>query len=180
MPVLEEPPFEVSETGWGEFEATLRIHFHDENEKPIDIAHPLKLYPPGSQQPTTKKVSNRPPLPKAEHPPPLTHPPQPVVHELYDELVFNAPNEEFYTRLMGGAQRQLPRHPLMDFFTPFPSQQEEQDIQKLLAAQRFIDEELQGAHVCTACTVCTARCARFRLRPPHVYPPLFMFSIRPY
>ena len=28
-------PYEVSETGWGEFEIVIKIHFHDPNEKPV-------------------------------------------------------------------------------------------------------------------------------------------------
>jgi len=37
----------VSETGWGEFEAGLRIFFKDPNESPIDLFHNIKLYPKG-------------------------------------------------------------------------------------------------------------------------------------
>lgn len=51
-------PFEVHETGWGEFEASINIFFHDPEEEPILLFHQLKLYPPGPPQPlTTKKVS---------------------------------------------------------------------------------------------------------------------------
>jgi hypothetical protein len=51
-------PFEVNETGWGEFEVSMNIFFHDLEEEPILLFHQLKLYPPGPPQPlTTKKVS---------------------------------------------------------------------------------------------------------------------------
>ncbi len=54
--VLTEPPYEVSEYGWGEFETKIQIYFHDPAEKPVDIIHMLVLYPPGNTTATTKKV----------------------------------------------------------------------------------------------------------------------------
>ena len=38
-------PFEITETGWGEFEAGIRIFFRDPDEQPLDITHTIKLYP---------------------------------------------------------------------------------------------------------------------------------------
>jgi YEATS domain-containing protein 4 len=55
--VFTEPPYEVTEYGWGEFEVRIQIHFHDPLEKPVDIIHMLVLYPPANQPPSTKKVS---------------------------------------------------------------------------------------------------------------------------
>ena len=54
--VLTEPPYEVTELGWGEFETRIQIYFHDPNERPISIIHLLVLYPPNSQPASTKKV----------------------------------------------------------------------------------------------------------------------------
>lgn len=34
--VLNKPPYEISETGWGEFEITVKIFFVDPNEKPVN------------------------------------------------------------------------------------------------------------------------------------------------
>mmetsp|Transcript_30572 Transcript_30572/g.91645 ORF Transcript_30572/g.91645 Transcript_30572/m.91645 type:complete len:248 (+) Transcript_30572:321-1064(+) len=39
------PPYEVSESGWGEFEINIKIYFVDQKEKPISFFHLLKLYP---------------------------------------------------------------------------------------------------------------------------------------
>ncbi|RYY84196.1 hypothetical protein EON63_09740 [archaeon] len=51
------PPFEVTETGWGEFEAGIRLIFRDGSEQPLDLFHQIRLYPPASQQQvSTKKV----------------------------------------------------------------------------------------------------------------------------
>lgn len=34
--MIESPPYEVTEMGWGEFEITITVHFHaDANEKPL-------------------------------------------------------------------------------------------------------------------------------------------------
>lgn len=43
--VIETFPFEVSETGWGEFEVGIKITFHDPAEKPVSVYHHLRLYP---------------------------------------------------------------------------------------------------------------------------------------
>lgn len=56
---IKSPPFEVTEMGWGEFEAKMTMHFKDPNEKPVDILHQLRLYhdaAAGTTQP--KKASN--------------------------------------------------------------------------------------------------------------------------
>lgn len=33
--VVTKPPYEVTETGWGEFEIIIKIYFHDPNERPV-------------------------------------------------------------------------------------------------------------------------------------------------
>ena len=43
---IEKPPFEVTETGWGEFDIVIKIFFVAEaSEKPISFSHHLKLHP---------------------------------------------------------------------------------------------------------------------------------------
>ncbi|CAN0554902.1 unnamed protein product, partial [Ectocarpus sp. 12 AP-2014] len=57
---ITSPPFEVTEMGWGEFEAKMTMHFKDPNEKPVDVLHQLRLYhdpATGTTQP--KKVRQR-------------------------------------------------------------------------------------------------------------------------
>ena len=79
---LERPPYEVHETGWGEFEILIQIFFHDTREKKVDIYHLLQLYPktPGASLSTKK----------------------PVVSENYDEIIFNEPYPDFYQRIQSG------------------------------------------------------------------------------
>lgn len=75
-------PFEVTEMGWGEFEAIIDIFFQDASEKSIELRHLIRLFPFGDKPPTssTKKP--------------------PVIHEYYDEIVFTDPTVEFYQKLM--------------------------------------------------------------------------------
>lgn len=42
---ITKPPFEVNETGWGEFEIAIRISFNDPNEKILTVSHHLQLHP---------------------------------------------------------------------------------------------------------------------------------------
>ena len=41
---VEKFPFEIHQTGWGEFDIGVKIHFTDPAEKPVEIQHSLKLY----------------------------------------------------------------------------------------------------------------------------------------
>lgn len=116
--ILTEPPYEVSEIGWGEFDTKIQLHFQDPAEAPVDIFHFLRLYPPQSQVPTSKK---------------------PVVHEYYDELVFQDPTEFFAKKLKAGPEKAAPQSSLLEHF-PIYSQVE--DMQKLRAAEGWLQEEL--------------------------------------
>jgi len=69
--VITKPPYEVTETGWGEFEIVIKIHFQDPNERPVTIYHQLKLFHTDSNVMLGKKH---------------------LVNEIYDELVFQEPS----------------------------------------------------------------------------------------
>ena len=79
--MIDSPPFEVTEQGWGEFEISLQIFFHDSREKPIELSHMLKLYP------------------DSDAPAPAHGVAKPVVSERYDEFVFNSPSDALRQRL---------------------------------------------------------------------------------
>ncbi|XP_066599882.1 YEATS domain-containing protein 4 [Prorops nasuta] len=68
--IVTKPPYEVTETGWGEFEITIKIYFHDPNERPVTIYHILKLF----QSVPEAQVENK-----------------RLVSEFYDEIVFQDP-----------------------------------------------------------------------------------------
>lgn len=42
---LHNPPFEIEERGWGEFEIQIKIFLKDISLKPVNLYHMLKLYP---------------------------------------------------------------------------------------------------------------------------------------
>ncbi|XP_046458719.1 YEATS domain-containing protein 4-like, partial [Daphnia pulex] len=68
--VLTKPPYEVTETGWGEFEIVIKIYFQDPNERPVTFYHILKLFQNSPEIVVGKK---------------------PVVSEFYEEIVFQEP-----------------------------------------------------------------------------------------
>ncbi|MCL4148102.1 UNVERIFIED_CONTAM: hypothetical protein GTU68_052541 [Idotea baltica] len=76
--VLTKPPYEVTETGWGEFEIIIKIYFHDPNERPVTLYHILKLFQSGMTVP--------PPLPLGGEFK------KPLVSEFYEELLFQDPS----------------------------------------------------------------------------------------
>ncbi|KAJ7526391.1 hypothetical protein O6H91_16G004900 [Diphasiastrum complanatum] len=78
--VVEAAPFELNESGWGEFEIGITVFFHgDVGEKPLELFHHLKLYPADESGPQSTK--------------------KPVVVEAYDEIVFSEPPEAFLARV---------------------------------------------------------------------------------
>ena len=42
--VVTKPPFEVTETGWGEFEIAIKIYFHDPNERPVSTLYSAHIF----------------------------------------------------------------------------------------------------------------------------------------
>jgi transcription initiation factor IIF auxiliary subunit len=83
--VVEKPPFEVTETGWGEFEIQIKLFFVDPHEKPLTFSHGLKLYPLEDT-----------PLNKQKQ----------VVVEHYDEIVCQDPTEALYQEFMQYTKQQ--------------------------------------------------------------------------
>ncbi|GFS64277.1 YEATS domain-containing protein 4, partial [Trichonephila inaurata madagascariensis] len=74
------PPFGVTETGWGEFEITMKIFFQDSNERPVVIYHFLKLF--DREKDGNVRVMSA-----------------PVHSEFYDEMIFTDPTAKMYRLL---------------------------------------------------------------------------------
>ncbi|VFQ99866.1 unnamed protein product [Cuscuta campestris] len=90
--VVESPPFELSECGWGEFEIGISLFFHnDVSEKKLHLFHHLKLYSEAEPGPVSTK--------------------KPVVVEKYDEIVFPEPSEQFLSRVKSHPAVVVPRLP---------------------------------------------------------------------
>jgi len=124
--VITEAPFEVTEVGWGEFGAKIRVFFRDPAELPVDFTHLIRLHATGAQsanaQPNTKK---------------------PVVSEQYDEIVFKDPNEPFRQLLLTfNMDNVLPAVDLPEYKRPFD---EDKDLLTLSIAQQHINRELDMA-----------------------------------
>lgn len=119
-----EHPYEVGESGWGEFEFGIQLHFVDPTEPVIEFRHPLKLYPKDQQPHQTTKV--------------------PVINERYEELVFNSPSPGFKKALLRGPTRPPPPlHPMHHLFAHFD---EEHEIRRLAAAQNFVSNQLRAVY----------------------------------
>ncbi|KAH8118430.1 yeats family-domain-containing protein [Phellopilus nigrolimitatus] len=97
---VDKPPFEVTETGWGEFEIQIRINFIQESgEKQYMLYHHLKLHP------WTVIGSGEPEIP----PPEVAAKAGPVHSWQYDEVVFNDPFQSFLNILMANPPTPLPK-----------------------------------------------------------------------
>lgn len=83
--VITKPPYEVNETGWGEFEIQIKVHFMDPVERPITLYHLLKLFQTEAALATGKKN---------------------LVSEYYDEVIFQDPTQMMHQCLLSA--RQLP------------------------------------------------------------------------
>ncbi|GAA5827117.1 hypothetical protein JCM5353_006197 [Sporobolomyces roseus] len=116
---VEQPPFEVTETGWGEFDIIIKIFFVPEaSEKPLTFNHHLKLHPWPIDpilyaQPSLIQNPNEgpPSQPPTGDPPQLVQPIpiiSPVHSWQYEEIIFNEPTEHFYTTLLSNPPTPLP------------------------------------------------------------------------
>jgi hypothetical protein len=106
---VEFPPYELTECGWGEFDITVRLHFHEDTaEPPIELFHRLRLYDDTGANNAKK----------------------PVVHEVYDEVVFWEPTEALHQRVAGHQARPAPPSQLAPFYTLFTPEVDYQRVQR--------------------------------------------------
>ncbi|KAK9451088.1 yeats family-domain-containing protein [Limtongia smithiae] len=120
---IEEPPFEVTETGWGEFEISIRVYFVPEaSEKNVVMYHHLKLHPygPKAEQEKAEGAS--------------------VTSLQYDEFVFNEPTEAIFEVLTQNPGAALPRQ--KSARVPFSIQSENEELDRLSAAVNIVNENI--------------------------------------
>ncbi|KAL3527203.1 hypothetical protein ACH5RR_011859 [Cinchona calisaya] len=99
--VVESPPFELSECGWGEFEIAISLFFHnDVCDKQLDLYHHLKLYAEEGSGPQSIK--------------------KPVVVETYNEIVFPEPPANFLVRVQNHPAIVVPGLPATLNLPPVP------------------------------------------------------------
>ncbi|KAF4619139.1 hypothetical protein D9613_004930 [Agrocybe pediades] len=95
---IDKAPFELTETGWGEFEIQIRITFVPESgEKAITLYHHLKLHP--------WTASGEPEIPPLDVAMKLG----PVHSWQYDEVVFNDPYHNFLNLMNEHPPTPLPK-----------------------------------------------------------------------
>ncbi|MBW0503130.1 hypothetical protein O181_042845 [Austropuccinia psidii MF-1] len=166
--VIDKPPFEVNETGWGEFVIYIKIYFVSESgEKAIQVQHSLKLHDwiPNPNLPTHQKwlepktdAQNTPSDSNQSSPEPTESPSlQPVqsaIHSWqYDEIVFTEPFESFYQKLLAHpptplpALNRFPKHYIKQIgnkgeFGEFTTGVEERESKKLSWAQLTVLMEI--------------------------------------
>lgn len=140
--VVETPPFQVEEQGWGEFEIVIRMYFQDTNERPLEIKHWLKLRPE-----------------EDETIPGMDYSRNPVVSETYEEILFHSPHEWFYEKLMrpkrtGGMSGptsviptlKISKHPLRPFMKSIEDikKEEEENENKLHELEQFFRAQINN------------------------------------
>lgn len=132
---LNKPPFEVTETGWGEFEASIRIIWNEvAEERSTILTHGIRLYPnkaPSICADPSGYMNNQ----------------VPVVAEKYDEVVFTNPREEFHQLLLNGHKKKNLAYPLSNeqsVLQHYRTYADEEDVKALLAAKQFLEVELRN------------------------------------
>ncbi|XP_055855448.1 YEATS domain-containing protein 4 [Episyrphus balteatus] len=77
--IVTKPPYEVTETGWGEFEVVIKIYFHDPTERPVTCYHILKLFqsPIVDGEISSSTIDSK----------------KGLVSEQYEEIVFQEPTQ---------------------------------------------------------------------------------------
>ncbi|TVY30734.1 Protein AF-9-like protein [Lachnellula hyalina] len=83
-------PFQVHETGWGEFEINIKLYYTPESlEKPQTFYHHLRLHPYGLTEAEKDAMKLLPA----------------IVSHCYEEQLFNEPYEQFYNMLTSPVER---------------------------------------------------------------------------
>ncbi|CAO3621257.1 unnamed protein product [Cunninghamella blakesleeana] len=126
---IEQPPFELTETGWGEFEIMIKIHFQPiTSEKAVTLYHHLRLHP-------YEDDLNGQSWPKDK----------PVTSLIYDELVFNEPTEAFREVLQknNALTPNIPaKKSTKDPLVQFSLQLEKEELERLDAAQQEVNAQI--------------------------------------
>lgn len=126
--VVEAPPFELTETGWGEFDVNIKIYFIDEaNEKQLNFYHRLRLHP----------YDNQPNSDSTE----INEAGETIIKSVFfDEIVFNEPHEEFFQILMSKPGNLLPSNKTAKNI--FSKQLEEEEIYRIKKGIDEIDKQI--------------------------------------
>ncbi|KAJ9051083.1 NuA4 histone H4 acetyltransferase complex and the SWR1 complex subunit [Entomophthora muscae] len=120
---VEQAPYEVSETGWGEFEITIKLIFTPAcKENSLTLFHSLKLHPLDDPlQGTWQKGKT-------------------VYYFQYDELVFNDPYESFYQVFRKQPAIEKPQKKTLAM--PYSYEKELEEVDKLEEIKERLQRQL--------------------------------------
>jgi len=119
----QAPPYEIKESGWGEFEVGATLFFSDADEPPIKAMFQLRLHPPGPQ--------------KAGRP-------QSVVwNEAYEQLLFHDPKPSFFYALTT-VPEPMPLPPLRVYISP-AELEDDSLLVRLTEAEKLVKDRLKEA-----------------------------------
>ena len=105
---VKAAPFELQESGWGEFDLLIELHFHDDvQEGPVELLHSLRLGLDVHGNPQRR----------------------PYVHEAYVELVFWEPTVELVNRVQAAQGKPAPASSVAQYFGRFDPEADYQLIQ---------------------------------------------------
>lgn len=122
---LTEPPYEVTETGWGEFDIGVKIEFSaDSGAGAVHATTPLKLFPSAEEI--------------AKYGPQTTK--RPVVRERYEEVVFHDCEPGFYKRMKAHAGKKAPKSEHEGTFGTF---KEKPELVAIYAAREVTKERIK-------------------------------------
>jgi len=120
-----EEPFELTETGWGEFHIGITLHFHAESGiQPAKIQHPLKLYPEGGENAQT-------------------HHKKYVIKEKYEEIVVVGATEAALKMCEGGFKENAPRSAIQEHFGEFSEEEQLKKLQDARLKVTYYTREIQ-------------------------------------
>ena len=109
------PPFELTETGWGEFEVSADVHFVATAGAPhVELVHRLRLYSDADPTGVSRK---------------------PVVSETYDEVVFSEPRLEFWDAVKA---RSRPPAPSSAAAAHFLTHSPDAELKRIAAARQRV------------------------------------------
>ncbi|ERL89813.1 YEATS domain-containing protein 4 [Dendroctonus ponderosae] len=118
--IVVKPPYEITETGWGEFEIVIKIHFHDPNERPVTMYHILKLFHSGGTQDLGAEQGKG------------------LVAESYDEIVFQDPTQLMQHLLVNTRQLTLGR---WEHHSKF-EEKKQQTLRNIMEARQKVRSEI--------------------------------------
>lgn len=133
--VVTQQPFEIHDSGWGEFQVKMVVCFIDPKEEPVVLVHTLRLFPLEPLPPAAKKAAAR--LPKG-----------PVVSDVGEEIVFSSPSDDMAKALKRDpalGERLLPHPALGDLVLEEGETPNESEIRVLKDATSLVRERILKA-----------------------------------